>query len=113
MTATDFSPEIKPSVASPRIFELRTYTVREGGGNIKGLITALEHVIVEYPADTKVIPGHGQLATMRDLEDYVGMLKETVAAVEAGLQQHKPAEELQALDAVVHLTSTHTPAVDE
>ena len=34
---------------------------------------------------------------MRDLENYVGMLKETVAAVETGLQQHKSAEELRNL----------------
>jgi hypothetical protein len=30
MTATDFSPEIKPSAAAPRIFELRTYTTTAG-----------------------------------------------------------------------------------
>ncbi len=73
---------------------------REGGGSIKGLIAALEQVIVEFPADTKVIPGHGQLATMHDLENYVGMLKETVGAVEVGLQQHRTAEDLRALPAI-------------
>jgi hypothetical protein len=30
MTATDFSPEVKPSSAAPRIFELRTYTTTPG-----------------------------------------------------------------------------------
>jgi hypothetical protein len=30
MTATDFSPEVKPSVAEPRVFELRTYTTTPG-----------------------------------------------------------------------------------
>ena len=30
MTATDFSPEIKPSVAEPPVFELRTYTTTPG-----------------------------------------------------------------------------------
>jgi hypothetical protein len=30
MTAVDFSPEIKPSVAEPRVFELRTYTTSPG-----------------------------------------------------------------------------------
>jgi cyclase len=73
---------------------------REGGGDIKGLIAALEHVVVEFPADTKVIPGHGQLATMHDLEDYLRMLKETVAAVEGGVRQHKPAEAMRAMPAI-------------
>jgi len=30
LTATNFSPEIKPSVAGPRVFELRTYTTTPG-----------------------------------------------------------------------------------
>jgi len=30
MSATDFSPEVKPSVAAPRVFELRTYTTTPG-----------------------------------------------------------------------------------
>ena len=70
---------------------------REGGGDIKGLIAAIERVVAEFPADTKVIPGHGPLATMKDLELYVGMLKETVAAVEEGLRLHTPPETLRAV----------------
>jgi glyoxylase-like metal-dependent hydrolase (beta-lactamase superfamily II) len=73
---------------------------QEGGGNIKGLIAALERIVGEFPADTKVIPGHGQLATMNDLEHYLGMLKETVAAVEEGLRQHASAEALRAVPAI-------------
>jgi glyoxylase-like metal-dependent hydrolase (beta-lactamase superfamily II) len=73
---------------------------RDGGGDIRGLISSLERLSTEFPADTKVIPGHGQLATLRDLQDYVVMLKETVAAVEEGLRQHKSAEELAAVPAV-------------
>ena len=30
LSATDFSPEIKPSVGTPRVFELRTYTATPG-----------------------------------------------------------------------------------
>jgi len=73
---------------------------REGGGDIKGLIAALEHVVAEFPPDTKVIPGHGQLATMADLERYVSMLKETVAAVEEGLRLHTPPETLREVPAI-------------
>jgi hypothetical protein len=42
-------------------------------GDVKGLIAALDRVVGEFPSDTKVIPGHGQLATMHDLEQYVTM----------------------------------------
>ncbi len=37
LTATDFSPAIKPSVAGPRVFELRTYTTTPGNlGRLQG-----------------------------------------------------------------------------
>lgn len=64
---------------------------REGGGDIKQLIQSLDRVVAEFPADAKVIPGHGELATMTDLKEYVTMLKETVAATERGLREHKSA----------------------
>ena len=68
---------------------------REGGGDVRGLIASLERVVVDFPADTKVIPGHGALATMTDLRNYLTMLKETVAAAEAGIRAGKSAEQLQ------------------
>lgn len=68
---------------------------REGGGDIKQLIVSLDKVIAEFPADAKVIPGHGDLATMGDLKAYVAMLKETVAAAERGIRQGKTAAEIQ------------------
>jgi glyoxylase-like metal-dependent hydrolase (beta-lactamase superfamily II) len=58
----------------------------EGGGDIRGLIANLDRVLADYPADAKVIPGHGALSTMSDLRDYVTMLKSTVAAAELGIQ---------------------------
>jgi glyoxylase-like metal-dependent hydrolase (beta-lactamase superfamily II) len=68
---------------------------REGGGDIKQLIVSLHRVLAEYPADTKVIPGHGDLATMDDLRRYVTMLEETVAAAENGIRLRKTPEEIQ------------------
>jgi cyclase len=68
---------------------------REGGGDIKQLIVSLDKVLADYPADTKVIPGHGDLATMDDLRAYTTMLKETVAAAENGIRQKKTPAEIQ------------------
>ena len=68
---------------------------REGGGDIKQLIVSLDRVLAEYPAETRVIPGHGELATMDDLRRYTTMLKETVAAVETGLRQNKAPEDMR------------------
>ena len=68
---------------------------REGGGDIKQLIVSLHRVLATFPADTKVIPGHGELATMTDLGAYVTMLEETVAAAENGIRRKKSAAEIE------------------
>ena len=65
------------------------------GGNIKGLIASLEKIVTMFPADTKVIPGHGDIGTMDDLKGFLTMLKETVAAAEKGIRANKTAEALQ------------------
>jgi len=64
----------------------------EGGGDIRKLIASLDGVLATYPADTKVIPGHGDLSTMADLRSYVGMLKESVAAAEQAISANKTAD---------------------
>ncbi len=58
-----------------------------GGGSIDGMIEAVERVIAAVPDDVKVIPGHGDLATVADMREFVTMLKETRAAVLAALAE--------------------------
>ena len=68
---------------------------REGGGDIKELIRSLDRIASEFPADVRIIPGHGELATMADLKHYIAMLKETVGAVERGIVRHESAATMQ------------------
>lgn len=68
---------------------------KEGGGNILQLITNLEKVLVEIPADIKIIPGHGAIATKEDLLNYVVMLKETIELVSTGIKSNKSLQQLQ------------------
>jgi cyclase len=60
-----------------------------GGGSVQGMIAACDKVLALFPSDTKVIPGHGELATMGDLREYSQMLKDTTAAVQKALDAHK------------------------
>jgi len=60
-----------------------------GGGSIQGMIAACENVQATLPPDVKVIPGHGDLATMEDLRAYTKMLKDTEAVVQKALDQHQ------------------------
>lgn len=60
-----------------------------GGGSVQGMIAACEKALALFPQDSKVIPGHGALATMDDLREYTQMLKDTTAAVQKALDDHK------------------------
>ena len=66
------------------------------GGDVKQLARNVQTLLDSYPADTKVIPGHGPMASMEDLRRYLDMLKATTAHVEAGMKAGKDLEALKA-----------------
>jgi cyclase len=47
------------------------------------------------PADVKIIPGHGSLASRDDLSKMLAVLKDTRAAVQAGIDQGKSLDQLK------------------
>jgi len=67
----------------------------EGGGSAKGMIANVEKLLDVIPADAKIIPGHGAIATTKELRDYLAMLKGTTAIVEAGIKAGKTADQLK------------------
>lgn len=67
----------------------------DSGGSVQGMIAGCEKVLAEVPDDVKIIPGHGPLGTKDDLRKFITMLKETSAAVEAGIRQHKTLDQLK------------------
>jgi cyclase len=48
----------------------------EHGGSLVGIISAAEVVLAKSNAQTKIIPVHGDLADLQDLQNYVATLKE-------------------------------------
>lgn len=67
---------------------------REGGGDWRGLIACLDHVLPQLPDDAVVIAGHGALSNMKELHVYLDMLKETTAIVEAHLHRAETAQQM-------------------
>ncbi len=51
------------------------------GGDVIGLQRAVEHLLATLPDGTRVIPGHGPLASLDDLRTYRRMLSETTGLV--------------------------------
>lgn len=67
----------------------------DSGGSVQGMIAGGEKVLAETPDDVKIIPGHGPLGTKDDLRKFVTMLKETSAAVQAGIEKGKTLDQLK------------------
>jgi cyclase len=65
------------------------------GGSVQGMISAMEKVAAQLPPDVKVIPGHGALSNLDDVRAFVTMLKETSAAVQEGINQHKTLDQMK------------------
>jgi cyclase len=65
------------------------------GGSVQGMAAAMEKVSTELPADVKVIPGHGDISNLDDVRVFVKMLKETSAAVEKAIDEHKTVEQMK------------------
>lgn len=66
------------------------------GGSVKGLIANLKHLLTEIPADAKLIPGHGKLATTKDLRAFLAMLEDTSGIVAAGIRAKQTLAQLKA-----------------
>ena len=65
------------------------------GGSVLGLAKNIGEIIQSMPADTKVIPGHGSLATIDDLTRYHTMLLDSLAVVKKAMKQGKSLEQVQ------------------
>ncbi|HZS71038.1 MAG TPA: MBL fold metallo-hydrolase [Candidatus Acidoferrum sp.] len=65
------------------------------GGSVQGMISAMEKATAQLPPDVKVIPGHGALSNLDDVRAFVTMLKETSAAVQTGINQHKTLDQMK------------------
>jgi len=58
------------------IFSNHVYPIIDlaSGGSIDGMIHAADQILAQTDVQTKIVPGHGPLATRADLQDYRDML---------------------------------------
>lgn len=66
------------------------------GGSLDGIIANWKTVIAGAPADVKIIPGHGRLATLDDLKKLLSIVEESAALVRKGMAEGKSLEQLRA-----------------
>jgi glyoxylase-like metal-dependent hydrolase (beta-lactamase superfamily II) len=66
------------------------------GGHVRGVIAAADKALAIADDQTKIIPGHGAVASKADLQQYRNMVAEIVAKVEAGIKADKTLEQIKA-----------------
>ena len=66
------------------------------GGSVEGYLTTVALVLGKIPADAKIIPGHGKLASVEDLKNFQAMLVETTGLVKQGIANGKSLADLKA-----------------
>ena len=68
----------------------------QSGGSVEGMLNAAESVLSLCDDKTKIIPGHGPLGNIRDLEAYRDMLATVSDRVRAAIKEGKTLEEVVA-----------------
>lgn len=67
----------------------------DSGGDVAGLLKDVDAVIARAPADVRIIPGHGAVATLDDLRSYASMLRETTEVVRKQMKSGRSLAEIQ------------------
>jgi glyoxylase-like metal-dependent hydrolase (beta-lactamase superfamily II) len=70
----------------------------DNGGSVAGFIAGIKRIIEVADADTKIIAGHGPIATLDDLEASIAMLNETHDIIKELIGQGLSLEAIKALD---------------
>lgn len=65
------------------------------GGDVESYLTNVQGAIDVIPADAKIIPGHGPLATLDDLKSFKAMLDETVGIIRDGIDAGLSVEKIK------------------
>lgn len=68
----------------------------DSGGSVQGLTKNIGEIIPKLAADVKIIPGHGPISNVADLESYHQMLVATTAIVQRKMKARKTLAQIKA-----------------
>ncbi len=71
------------------------YIDDNNGGNIYGMIEAIDIIIGHTDDSTKIIPGHGQISNKTDLVSFKNMLQTVVTRIENGIKNNLTMEQIE------------------
>lgn len=67
----------------------------DSGGSVQGMINNVASLIETIPADFKIIPGHGPLATLDDLKSYHALLLESAKIVQDAMKAGRSLDDIK------------------
>ena len=70
----------------------------DGGGTIDGIISGAEQMLKMINDETKIIPGHGQIASKKDLLDYKNQLQTIRNRIAEGIKAGKTVDQIISSD---------------
>ncbi|VAW00809.1 MBL-fold metallo-hydrolase superfamily [hydrothermal vent metagenome] len=73
----------------------------QSGGNARGVLAAAEKALTIVNDQTKIIPGHGPMASKADLMAYRDMMKSVIAAVQQAQSEGKSLAEVKEMKPAV------------
>ena len=76
------------------------YVDEPSGGNVNGLIDAVNWAIEKTNDETIIIPGHGQLSKRQDMIDFSKMVTEVRDRIQQKMNEGKSLAEIQATDPI-------------
>ncbi|OKY26410.1 MBL fold metallo-hydrolase [Thalassotalea sp. PP2-459] len=76
----------------------------DNGGSVAGYIAGIKKIIEVADEDTKIIAGHGPVATISDLEESITMLNDTHNIVKAFINKGLSLEAIKALNPLKNYT---------
>ena len=70
----------------------------DGGGTIDGMISGAEQMLKMINDETKIIPGHGQISSKKDLLDYKNLLQTIRNRIADGIKAGKTVDQIISSD---------------
>ena len=70
----------------------------DGGGTIDGMINGAEQMLKMINDETKIIPGHGQISSKKDLQDYKNQLQTIRNRIAEGIKAGKTVDQIISSD---------------
>lgn len=70
------------------------------GGNVLGMVESLDHILTIIDADTKIIPGHGTVATRNEMIAFNDMIRTVIFRVQSAMQKGMNIQEIIELNPI-------------